>query len=50
MGLGLLILLFVAPLDVVDDFEDEVEDEGEGDLGDEDALVVVEIVDGVVVD
>lgn len=38
----------MAPLDVVDDFEEEVDEEGERDFSNEDALVVVEGVDAAV--
>lgn len=39
----------MAPFDIVDDLEDEVKDEGECNLCDEDALVVVEGIDAAVV-
>jgi hypothetical protein len=39
----------VAPLDVVDNLEDEEYEEGKEDLGDEDSLVVVKGVYAIVV-
>ena len=57
--LGRLVLLFtpglsslffvVAPLDVVENFEGEVEEEGEGKFGNDQTLVVVQVVPTVVV-
>jgi len=38
----------VAPLYVVHDFEDEIDDKSKGHFGDEDSLVVVESVDAAV--
>lgn len=40
--------LIVAPLDVVDDLEEEVDEEGECDFCDEDALIVVKVGDAAV--